>query len=268
MKILELRNTNDTKYTLGYVLYFENTKSFYIELEKNINPQKLPIVLDIFYGRKIYSINDYYSKLWLKDRVVPIDRQNIGDLLKDAKLKEYDLFKLLILNNGRCSNDEYELVPIDYIPEILQQRFKYKVNDVVALTDNRILCFFVDGSCRRININDLRKNDRTFSRVLSDQNEFNKVSVLSGGYGISFSNELNISDSELYKAGEKVNITYDEILCFVKNNTVDTYEATKILNCSRQNINDLIHRKKLDPIKQGKKNNLFLIKDIKNRMEF
>lgn len=268
MKILLLRNINNISYTLGYVLYYENTKSFYIELEKNINESKLPIVLDIFYGRKIYSINDYYSKLWLSQRVVPIDRQNIGDFLKDAKLKEYDLYKLLVLNNGRCTNDDYELVPIDYIPETLQKRFKTKILDVVALNNNKILCFFLDGSCRRIDINELKKDDRKFSRVLSDPQEFNKVFVLSGGYGIGFWNDLYIDDSQLYKSGEKVNINYDEMICFVQNNIIDSYEASKILSCSRQNINDLLHRNKLTSIKQGKKNNLFLLKDVKNRNEF
>lgn len=268
MKILAIRHIKNTKRVFGYVLYFEKTKTFFIELETNLNPVKMPIVLDIFYTRKIYSINDYYSKLWLKDRVVPIDRQNIGQILKDAKLKEYDLYKLLVLNNGRCTNDDFELVPIDYVPEIVEKRFKYKVNDVVPLSDNKILCFFFDGSCRRIDINVIRGNDRKFIKVLSDSESFNKVSVLSGGYGITFNNDLNISDNELYKAGEKVNIKYEEMLSFVQNNIVDSYEASQLLNCSRQNISDLVKREKLKAIKQGKKNNLFVLKDIKNRIDF
>ena len=58
------------------------------------------------------------------------------------------------------------------------------------------------------------------------------------------------------------------MLSFVQNNIVDSYEASKLLNCSRQNISDLVKRKKLQAIKQGKKNNLFILKDIKNRIDF
>ena len=268
MKTLLLRNKNEINYKLGYVLYFEKTKSFYIELNKDIDPVKLPIVLDLFFYRNIFSINSYFSKLWIQDRVVPIDRQNIGSILKEAKLKEYDLFKLLMLNNGRCTNDEFELVEVNKLPNNILKRFEYKVSDVIPIKNNKVLCFFANGVCKKIDIGKLKKDDRLFSRLLANPEEFNNVTTLPGGYGIGFQNNLNIEDYTLYEKGKTVDIEYEDFLSFVDHNIIDTHSACEILDCSRQNIDDLVKRNKLKPIKQGEKNKLFLLKDINNRNDF
>lgn len=268
MKILLLRNRNEIDYELGYVLYYEKTKTFNIELKKDINPIKLPIALDIFFYRNIFSINSYYSKLWLQDRVIPIDRQNIGSILKEAKLKEYDLFSLLVLNHGRCTNDEFELVKIKQLPNEILERFKHKVSDVLPIKNNRIICFFKDGKCKKIDIGKLKQNDRLYSRVLNNTDEFKEVYVLPGGYGISFGNNLDIDDETLYQSGKNIDIEYEDFICFVNHNVVDTSNACKILDCSRQNIDDLIKRNKLSPIKESDKYKLFLSKDIKERIDY
>ncbi|MCR5523965.1 MAG: helix-turn-helix domain-containing protein [Clostridia bacterium] len=46
---------------------------------------------------------------------------------------------------------------------------------------------------------------------------------------------------------------------------VNTAEAAKILNCSRQNIDDLIKRGKIKPIKEMANDKLFLKSDILKR---
>lgn len=268
MKILSLRNIYEKDYILGYVLYYEKSKTFYIELNDKINPVKLPIVLDLHYMRKQLSINSYYSYLWLKDRVIPENRQNIGSILKEAKLKEYDLFKLLMLNNGRCTNDEFELVEVNKLPNNILKRFEYKVSDVIPIKDNKVLCFFANGICKKIDIGKLKKDDRLFSRLLANPEEFNNVTTLPGGYGIGFQNNLNIEDYTLYEKGKTVDIEYEDFLSFVDHNIIDTHSACEILDCSRQNIDDLVKRNKLKPIKQGEKNKLFLLKDINNRNDF
>lgn len=265
MKILLIRNRFKKDITLGYVLYFEKTKTFNIEIEKNATFEDLPIVLDLFASRGVYSLNSYYSKLWIEDRVVPIDRQNIGDILKEAGLDEYDLFKLLVLNQGRCTNDDYELIKVNSLPDSITSRFIHKVLDVLALDNNELLCFFLNGECKKVDVNKLKESDHRFGLILKDANEFKKVHILPGGYGVSFDNDVFIEDDVLYKNGKTIDIKYDDFISFVKNNIVDTYEATQILECTRQNIDDLIKRGKISPIKSGKKNNLFIKEDIKNR---
>lgn len=87
MKIYAIRNRDEKGTILGYVLYYEKTNVFNIELIENINENKLPLILDIFYHKKIYSINSYYSEKFLSMRVVPPDRQNIALILKNLRTK-------------------------------------------------------------------------------------------------------------------------------------------------------------------------------------
>lgn len=268
MKILLLRNRQEIDYELGYVLYFEKSKTFNIELLKDINPVKLPIVLDIFFYRNTFSINSYYSKLWIQDRVVPIDRQNIGSILKQAKLKEYDVYKLLMLNHGRCVNDEFELIEVKQLPKELIDRFQYKVSDVIPLKNNKVMCFFENGKCKKIDVGELKKNDRLYSRLLSHPDEFNEVSTLPGGYGIGFGDDLNIDNITLYENGKTIDLEYDDLINFVSYNTLDTTMACKKLDCTRQNIDDLVKRGKLSPIKESEKHKLFLLKDINARNDY
>ena len=40
------------------------------------------------------------SKIWVEQRIIPSDRQNIAEILRDNNLKEYDEFELLMLAMG------------------------------------------------------------------------------------------------------------------------------------------------------------------------
>ena len=60
-------------------------------------------------------INAYWSKLWVQQRIVPTDRQNLGQVLKENGLSEYDEFELLMLAEGRCAQDSYFLAGV--LPE-------------------------------------------------------------------------------------------------------------------------------------------------------
>jgi hypothetical protein len=55
-----------------------------------------------------------------------------------------------------------------------------------------------------------------------------------GGYGVTWDIHMEISDAELYQMGQEVPLTAGE--------------AARIFGCSRQNIDDLTRRGKLNPI--------------------
>ncbi|CCJ33085.1 helix-turn-helix domain-containing protein [Caloramator australicus] len=59
----------------------------------------------------------------------------------------------------------------------------------------------------------------------------------------------------------------EELERFIQNEIVDTSEALEILGCSRQNLNDLIKRGKIKPIKEMKRDRLFFKSDILARKE-
>lgn len=71
--------------TLGYLVNYENAKAFYLELADGIDPWDAPPVLSSFVDRGEYSIDSYRSLRWVQQRIVPRDRQNIGQILRENK---------------------------------------------------------------------------------------------------------------------------------------------------------------------------------------
>lgn len=59
----------------------------------------------------------------------------------------------------------------------------------------------------------------------------------------------------------------EELSKFISENIVDTSEAMALLNCSRQNIDDLVKRNKLTPIRSLSKTKIFFKEDILARLK-
>ncbi|MEF8680774.1 UNVERIFIED_CONTAM: DNA-binding protein [Bacillus cereus] len=59
----------------------------------------------------------------------------------------------------------------------------------------------------------------------------------------------------------------EELIKFVNDEIVNTSEALKILECSRQNLNKLVKSGTLVPIKEMVRDRLFFKADILNRKE-
>ena len=87
-------------------------KQFYIELPENADAWETPLLLDSFVKRGETTVNSYWSKIWVQQRIVPIDRQNIGEILRDNHLKEYDEYELLMLAMGDAHRMITTLFPL------------------------------------------------------------------------------------------------------------------------------------------------------------
>ncbi|SDH80605.1 hypothetical protein SAMN04489735_10649 [Aneurinibacillus thermoaerophilus] len=59
----------------------------------------------------------------------------------------------------------------------------------------------------------------------------------------------------------------DELTAYIVNEVVNTTEALEILGCSRQNLNDLVKRGVLKPIKELPRDRLFYKADVLKRKE-
>jgi hypothetical protein len=59
----------------------------------------------------------------------------------------------------------------------------------------------------------------------------------------------------------------EELKSFIASGVINTSEAASILNCSRQNIDDLVRRNKLIPIKIYPRDKLFLKSDVLARVQ-
>lgn len=86
-----------------------------------------------------------------------------------------------------------------------------------------------------------------------------------GGTGIRLSENISASSEVLSCVGREAGFTKDEFYRMLDRQLVNTHEACEILSCSRQNIDDLIRRGKLRPVKEGMKDKLFLRSDVESR---
>lgn len=269
MKFFAIRDeeAQETK-DLAYLIYYEREKRFYIELPDEADFWETPLILSSFAKRGIKTVNAYWSKIWVQQRIVPPDRQNLGQILKDNGLKEYDEFELLMLADGRCAQDSYYLTEVSekVLLNAFELRYQKRVEDVVPLTDCQLLVFFRDGMIHKCDVKALVGNDRQFAPVIKNREIFCTVEVQTGGYGVCWGENLNIPDSVLYESSQAIPLTDMDLRQYIYHRVIDTTEATGLLNCSRQNIEDLVRRGKLHPVKITHKIKLFLKSEIRQRL--
>lgn len=269
MKIFAIRDAADAaKKDLAYLLYYETDKRFYIELPENADPWETPLLLSSFVQKGKSTVNSYWSRLWVQQRIVPSDRQNIAQILRDNGLKAYDEYALLMLSSGRCEQDDYYLVPIeeDQLPASVVRRFRTKIEDVIPLPNRCLLVFFRDGTVRKCDLTAYFEKTPRFAILLSRPDYFAGVGIQTGGYGVQWDENLSIPDSVLYKMGKKIPLSAEDFRAFVSERVITAAEAADLLNCSRQYINELVKTDKLHPIKSSEKNTLFLKSEVLKRL--
>ena len=267
MKVFAIKDDNMDDAVLGYLIYYKNAKAFYIELPDDADPWTTPLLLSSFVKRGEHSVNSYWSQMWVEQRIIPPDRQNIGQILKENGLTEYDAFSLLMLARGRCAQDDHYLeeIPVSQLPSELIARWKTKVEDVVPLKDKRLLVFFRNGKVKIIDAKKLAEKEPACMPYINNEIRFMQLDVQPDGYGVMWSAQAAISNSELYNNGKPVPLSLKDFCSFVQFRIIDTAQACKILGCSRQNIDDLIRRDKLHPIRSDARHKLFLKNEVLQR---
>ena len=270
MRVFAIRDESlPADIALGWLIYYERAKAFYIELPEDADPWKTPLLLSSFVKRGQFSVSSYWSRMWVQQRIIPQDRQNIGQVLKENGLTEYDEFQLLLLTMGRCAQDDCYLEEIsqDQLPELLKERWETKVEDVVPLKEGRLLVFFRNGEVRIVDAKLLSETHADCQPYLAIEERFMGVEVQPDGYGVMWSERAMISDRELYEHGQPIPLTLEDFIGFVQHRVVSISEACQALGCSRQNIADLMKRDKLHPIRRDAKNKLFLKNEIMQRKQ-
>lgn len=206
MKIFAIRDeSGQDEKELGYLLYYELEKRFYIELPEDADIWETPLLLSSFLKKGEHTVNSYWSKIWVQQRIIPADRQNIGQVLKDNKLREYDEFDLLMLSMGRCAQDDYYLAALDEteLPQKIQKRFQKRIEDIVLLENFCLLVFFRDGMVRKCDLKAYFEQTPAFGILLRKEEYFYQAQMQTGGYGVTWDVNMNISDSQLYRMGKK-----------------------------------------------------------------
>lgn len=246
---------------LGYLYYYEKEKTFYTELPKDSDPWEVPMPFDALVKKGVFTVNSYYSMLWVRQRIVPTDRQNLGYILKANKMNEYDEFKLLMLNNGRCEQDDYYLTEIseDNMPEDIMLRKMKRIEFAVSIDNNQVLIEFADNKAAVCRLSAYADKFRLFSEW---HNDLAKDTVSPGGfYYISKDNE-EIPAQWLYEHADVIPITAEQLNCAIPKMIYSTAELKETLSCSRQNIDDMVRRKKITPIEKEANGKLFLSNEV------
>lgn len=265
MKIFAIRDEEETtRKDLAHLFYYEKDKKFYIELPDTADYWETPLILSSFLKRGKKTIDYHWSKIWVQQRIVPTDRQNLGQILKANGLEEYDEFKLLMLAKGRCAQDSFylEKVEEEKMRELYKDRMSKRIDVVIPLTGNCLLVCFKNGEVKKCDVGALVNENRLFRRVLSNQEIFQKVNVQVGGYGVCWGDQLTISNDELYACGVDIPLEANDLLAVIKRQVVNSVEAAEILGCSRQYVNELSAKGKLTPIRSDAKTTLYLRSEV------
>lgn len=267
MRIFAIKDETDlSRKTLAWLIYYEQAKRFYIELPQNADIWETPLLLSSFLKRGERTINAYWSEQWVRQRIVPQDRQNLGQILKENGLQEYDEFRLLMLASGRCSQDDYYLDELRELPDELVIRFEKKIEDVIPLQKKQLLVFFRDGQVKKYDAGHYFREKPEYSPLCVNEKLFSSVSVQPGGYGVGWGERLTIPDTELFSNGADIPLSPEDFLSFIRHRVVNCTEAAELLGCSRQNVHDLIKRGKLHPILNTPKSVLLLKSEIEERI--
>ena len=94
--------------------YDEDKDLYHISIPLSADPDDLPAIPGILARKGIREIDDKWARRFVRERVVPPDRQNIGMILRELGMTHYSEFPLLVYTGGRCCMDDF------FIEEITQ----------------------------------------------------------------------------------------------------------------------------------------------------
>ncbi len=264
MKICAIKDESIQQRIIGYLFYYEKSKMFFLELSDAIDEKEFPIFLSSFVRKGSFSVDHEWSARWVQQRIVPTDRQNLGMILRENRLKEYDVFRLLMLGNGRCAQDDCAIVPVkkEQLPEWMTGRLKKRLAFAAVLSEWNLLLTFCDGTIRRADISKDLEMDRKKRILLSRPDAFRAVRLLPGGNGVFWGEGMFMMAEDLYQKGVRIPLIADELRDVVKQYILDTADVCEELHCSRQYVNQLVQKNELAILKQSGNNRLFARGDV------
>ena len=245
-------NEADDKEEIGYLFCYEKTEEYVIELREGIDEWTAPLLFSRYVKNRSYTIPKEAAGLWVAERVIPAGRQNLGMILKNHGLSEYKEHRLLALSKGYSSQDSCyirEIKPGELADWVIKRR-RSNVRECFTNDRKEIVCLLCDNSVLLLSLSDF------------DSGKAVSCSVETGGYGIILDNRISVSKEELLAKGKRLKVSAGVFYSFARECVINTGEACDILGCSRQNLSYHIGNGHIVPIKQGRKENLFLKGDV------
>ena len=264
MKICVICDESADSMEIGYLFYFEKNGTFSIELSDTVTEMDVPLFLASFIRKGIRTVPPNWSKRWVSSRIVPEERQNLGSILRENQLKEYDPYRLLMLGEGRCAQDDCMVRQISgrRIPEWVRMRRNRKLEMVSVISGYHVLLGFRDGTLWKTDLEGFIKNDPEFRVMQLKPERFQSIKMFPGGLGVYWSEEAFLSAEQLYGIGEKLPLNREEFLRVTGSMIMDTADVCRELGCSRQYIGILVKKHELPVLKESGNNRLYARNDV------
>lgn len=268
MKIYAIKSDEDRtkERVFGYLFYYEKEEKFHIEIPKDVDFWEAPMILDHFIEDGSYFVGEFYSQKWVENRIIPQDRQLLGKILKENNLEYYDEFRLLTLATGRCAQDHFYISPVKYedISEEIKERISNNILDASFISEDIVWFTMKSGEIYEVICTGDSKLDM-FRRLMDYYNLLTDAVVDPAGNSLILGGNFEFTREDVFKFGRKLPINTNTLKKYMADILVNSEEAAAILDCSRQNIDDLVKRGKLTPIKTGANGNIFLKNDVLER---
>lgn len=112
----KIYNDNNGKH-IANIYYEKNTDEYSGEL---LEKEMCPMIFCTYtpgMGRCLYGTEPHPSSdrilNWLKDRVIPENRDMLKEILQANGLYEYDWRVLIRMNHGKCTDDDFRVEAIE-----------------------------------------------------------------------------------------------------------------------------------------------------------
>ena len=109
-KLINAETPEQNKFAI--LEYDTESDKYALHIPKDINPEWLPAIPYGLYEKGVYDVDDYWARRFVKERVIPPERQNIGSILRTIGAPYYTEFAILEYCGGRCCMDEFYLEEI------------------------------------------------------------------------------------------------------------------------------------------------------------
>lgn len=114
----------------------------------------------------------------------------------------------------------------------------HKIKAVMPMTDMRLCVLFLNGTTKTYDASPLAKKVEAFTR-LNDSSFFDEVEVDSGGYGVSWNDDIDLSCDELWENGVTEKTPFDDLMSFA--------DASELWGLSESTLRKAISYGKLTP---------------------
>lgn len=267
MKSYVLRDDTLGDKNLAYIFYHQNSGNWFVELADDADEWELPCILEHFARNGERTIGSYWAREFVRNRIIPPDRQNLGTILRDNRLREYDEFKLFLLSDGRCAQDDCYIIPIKYeeLPKSIQKR-QSRYIETADICSDEMLIVLKNGEVYSVDLNLKNGVQRSsqINRLLAYMDRIKGVTKDCGGCGITYDEDGFIHTENLISMGRKLPISANMLKNYATSELISTTEAMKMLGCTRQNLDDFVKRGKLNPAPVNATCRMYYRSDILN----